>query len=177
MIFIFVLLVPIFSQQNPALQKRIEPLIIGQKVPEEFWKKEHLFFIEGDTIRSNLSKYKNKVIILDFWASWCGACLENFSKLDALKREFGNEIIVLLVNPKKYRDNLDKINQVNKGLNPVIDQKSLESIILDEYLIELFPHLGIPHYAWINGNGRFTTLTDTGGLVSESIRYQIKNPY
>ncbi|MGV6946774.1 TlpA family protein disulfide reductase [Sphingobacterium kyonggiense] len=164
------------KKEAVARQLLTEPLIVGQKVPDEFWKREHLFYMNGDTIRKNLEEYRGKVVILDFWASWCGACLENFKKLDELKKEFGDDLLILLVNPKRYRDDYKKVENVYRDQFPH-QESSFPTIIFDEYLIEIFPHLGIPHYAWVNAKGRFTAFTDTGGLAKESIRYQIKNPY
>lgn len=58
-----------------------------------------LVSIKGDTIR--LSDYKGKVIILDFWATWCPPCKEeipHFKKLFAEKHETGLMIIGIVVN-------------------------------------------------------------------------------
>jgi peroxiredoxin len=35
-----------------------------------------------------LSKYRGKVVFLNFWATWCGACRGEMPSLDALYREF-----------------------------------------------------------------------------------------
>jgi len=35
-----------------------------------------------------LSDYKGKVVLVDFWASWCASCKTSFPALDALYREY-----------------------------------------------------------------------------------------
>ncbi|AIM35485.1 hypothetical protein KO02_01525 [Sphingobacterium sp. ML3W] len=183
--FLLVLMFHMFSlsAQTPIKDSgadgktKVIPLVVGQKVPDDFWTIEHLIYVDGDTIRKNLSEYKGKPLILDFWATWCGACLHNFKKLEELKKQHGNELAVLLVNPRKYRDNYEKIHRVFSQALPQLGVKQLSSILYDDYIMELFPHLGIPHYVWINARGRFTAFTDTGGLESNSVRYQIMNPY
>jgi thiol-disulfide isomerase/thioredoxin len=36
----------------------------------------------------HLSDYKGKVLLVDFWASWCAPCKTSFPALDALYREY-----------------------------------------------------------------------------------------
>src|SRR5690606_32680986 len=39
-------------------QTEIKPLKVGEKVPEEFWTREHLFYTNGDTVRKTLQEYR-----------------------------------------------------------------------------------------------------------------------
>jgi thiol-disulfide isomerase/thioredoxin len=50
------------------------------------------FKLEG-TLPGDL---KGKVVILDFWASWCGPCKESFPVLNELKAKYGNQGLVII---------------------------------------------------------------------------------
>src|SRR5690606_6167169 len=78
-------------------QNEIKPLVIGQLIPEEFWTREHLFFIDGDTIRQDISGHKGKHLIIASWSLDCGSCLTSLPRLQQLQEAFGEHIHILLV--------------------------------------------------------------------------------
>lgn len=67
----------------------------------------------GNTLtRSN---FGGKVLVLNFWATWCPPCIEEIPSLDALQRQFGKQGLVVLAisvdkNEKTYRDFLKRAN-------------------------------------------------------------------
>lgn len=51
---------------------------------------------QGENI--DLSKLKQDIIIINFWASWCRPCISEFKSLNKLIKKFGNKIFVLGIN-------------------------------------------------------------------------------
>ncbi|MFA4922867.1 MAG: TlpA disulfide reductase family protein [Ignavibacteriaceae bacterium] len=49
--------------------------------------------VDGKTVK--LSDYKNKVVVLDFWATWCPPCRKGIPDLIKLQKEFKNDLVVL----------------------------------------------------------------------------------
>jgi cytochrome c biogenesis protein CcmG, thiol:disulfide interchange protein DsbE len=52
----------------------------------------------------NLAAWRGHVIYLDFWASWCGPCIQSFAWMQAMATQFGPQgLKVVAVNLDKQR--------------------------------------------------------------------------
>jgi len=45
-----------------------------------------------------ISDYAGKVVLIDFWETWCGPCLQVFPAMDSLKSEYPDSFEVITVN-------------------------------------------------------------------------------
>ena len=41
---------------------------------------------------------KGKIIIVDFWASWCESCKESFPVMNELQKKYGDKVVFIAVN-------------------------------------------------------------------------------
>jgi thiol-disulfide isomerase/thioredoxin len=50
---------------------------------------------------------KGKVVIMDFWASWCAPCAKSFPVLDELQKKYGDQLVIVAVNVDEKSANMD----------------------------------------------------------------------
>jgi len=53
-------------------------------------------FEDSNGAKVRLSDFKGKTIFLNFWATWCGPCIEEMPSLEAMARELAPEGMVIL---------------------------------------------------------------------------------
>jgi len=103
------------------------------------------------TLSAIFSKYKGKVLYVDFWASWCGPCRNEMPNAAALKEKLvGKDVVFIYLG---YKDEKDNWLAARKDL-----EIAGEHYLLDDKQIkeaeELFEINGIPHYVIIDKQGR-----------------------
>ena len=50
---------------------------------------------------------KGKIIVVDFWASWCAPCAKSFPVLDELQKKYADRVVVLAVNVDDKKSKMD----------------------------------------------------------------------
>lgn len=164
--------VTVLAQSPSHPVKEVYPLTIGDTLPGDLVLTNVINY-PAKTIR--LADLKGKMILLDFWATWCTSCIEGFPKMDALQKEFTNELQVILVNAAQTEDDEQKANKLfAKRKEKAGYDVTLPYVIGDTILQALFPHKYVPNYVWVNKDGVVAAITFPQEVTRKNIRSLIK---
>ncbi|MEL7121079.1 MAG: TlpA disulfide reductase family protein [Bacteroidota bacterium] len=104
--------------------------------------------LNGKTIK--LSDFKDKVIMLDFWATWCGPCVQEIPDMKALKEKYGDQLVIISISLDKKEEKLRSFIKA-KDLNwtHVYAPEGRQN-----ELVKTYCGFGLPTYYIIDKNGK-----------------------
>jgi thiol-disulfide isomerase/thioredoxin len=92
----------------------------------------------GPGERVRLSDQRGKVVVLDFWASWCGPCRHSVPLLNGAAKRFGDRLAVYGVNSEQIGPGSLAFTALHWGMQyPVLSDQALEAQMA--YAVQAFP--------------------------------------
>lgn len=128
-------------------------LHIGDSIPYNL----HFFGVKNyPTEELQLSDFRGKNIILDFWTKNCSSCISAMPKMQKLQSKYEKDLQVLLITPNS-KEELSLLFSKSEIL-----QRSKLPMIFDDTLLtkKFFPHWSVPHHVWINRHGKIVSIND-----------------
>lgn len=89
-------------------------------VSMELYEKEgvpNFEFTNLKTQKHNLKEFDGKIVILNFWASWCGPCIEEVPSLIKLVEEFKGKVKLIAISGDSSRADIDVFMKSFPGMN------------------------------------------------------------
>jgi len=118
----------------------------------------------------SLSQYRGKVVLLDFWQTWCVPCVETIPRLKALQKRYGAQGLVIL----GITDRLDA-EGVATLRRFAAEYKINYPLLIDEKgtTTARYSILGYPHTYLIDRGGR-VALDRHGAISGEELEREIE---
>ncbi len=132
---IFIVIIAAFGKWMPA------DFVEGEKAPDF-----ELYTLDGEAIK--LSDYAGKIVIVDFWATWCAPCRMAIPELVELQNEYKTELVIIGIS-------LDQ-GYTRQNLKPFIKQYGINYPVVlgNQEVVEAYGNIrGIPTSFVINQDG------------------------
>ncbi len=116
----------------------------------------------------NLHELRGKVVILEFWATYCAPCIPSLSHFERIKKQYGNAVEIIAISD----ENRDKVDAF-------IAKRNIHNVLFGmdwgHKLNELFFHHFIPHTVVIDKNGVVKAFTAPDEIDAEIVGKLIRN--
>jgi len=144
-----------FAEGNDELRARLEK-VQGEQAPE----------IElADWIHSEartLADLKGKIVVLDFWATWCGPCIASIPKNNELAEKYKDQVVFIGVcHPR----GAEKMKQT-------VEDKGIEypvAVDTDGKAAEAYQVNGFPDYYIIDREGKVVLADCANAKVGDAL--------
>lgn len=122
---------------------------------------------DGGTI--TLSDYEGKVILLNFWATWCKPCVGEMPAFPRLVEKYGDQLALIAVNCGEDEETVQSFLSKNDYSFPVVLDAGGE-------VSALYPTDGIPYTLIIAPDGTVSHITlgaDSADVMFEDYSWEI----
>lgn len=156
---------PKFAQEGAESATEVSGIdspLVGQ--PAFVFRAETL-----DGRRFNLAEHKGRLVVLDFWATWCGPCMQSLPMIEEVVKEFAEQDVRLFaVNMEEQPDQIKTVLERHKMKFPVVLDR--DGAVAARYTVT-----AIPQTVLIDRDGKISRLFVGGGKkTADALRAAIR---
>ena len=125
-----------------------------------------LVYLDGET--GNVSDYLGKPVVLNFWASWCPACVAELPDFAQVQNELGDEVVFIGINMQE----VDR-----QAADELIAETGVNYRLVDDPNGEIFRGFGglaMPTTVFVGADGVIVD-THAGTIFSDQLKAFIED--
>ena len=128
--------------------------------------------------KHSLEEYKGKVVVINFWATWCGYCVRELPEFEKVYKEFGSnkkEVVILGVAGPKTKENPNNVDVEKDKIISFLKKKNVTYPTLMDETGKSFDDYGIKYFPTtyvINKNGYLEGFVN-GAISGEQLKNAI----
>lgn len=145
------------SSEAHSISDKSSKTVVSDKKAADFKLKT----LDGKEVK--LSDYRGKIVIIDFWATWCPPCRKGIPDLISLQEEFKKDLVVIGIS-------LDQQNTI-KDLKPFIENYKIN------YPVVLGDEKVVKDYGGISAIPTSFIIDQKGNIVDSHIGLVPKTVY
>jgi len=128
----------------------------GEAVPDINFKA----ILNAPVKTASLTSLKGKIVLIDFWATWCGSCIVAMPHLQQLQQKYPGKLQIITVTDETTKRTGQFLSNRPSNLWFAVDTA--------REVAQLFPHQLIPHDVLISADGKLTANTSPE-LVTDKV--------
>lgn len=128
--------------------------------------------------KHSLEEYKGKVVVINFWATWCGYCVRELPEFEKVYKEFGSnkkDVVILGVAGPKTKENPNNVDVEKDKIISFLKKKNVTYPTLMDETGKSFDDYGVKYFPTtyvINKNGYLEGFVN-GAISGEQLKNAI----
>ena len=138
-----------FAQDSKSLLNKLAPDLNFEKI------------INYEKPGVSSADLKPKILIIDFWATWCAPCIASFPHLEKIQNKYKDKLQIITVT--------DETEERIKGFLSKRKMSLPVAFDIDGKLAAAFPHRALPHTVVIDGQNIVRAVTVSSAITDEVV--------